>query len=193
MVVSATISTSPTMIYFGQEVGEPGNEVGGFGQPSRTSIFDYVGVPHHQRWMNGGKFDGGQLSDSEKSLRDYYKRLLNFTLKSKALMGEYKQIQDFNLEQNPGYDQGMYSFVRWKGDERLIIVVNFNQNTPIKGTIQVPNDIVGQWRLSEGSYPLQEQLFGKNNSILKISQGLGSFDVNLRPGESVILKLNNTK
>ena len=24
MVVSATISTSPTMIYFGQEVGEPG-------------------------------------------------------------------------------------------------------------------------------------------------------------------------
>jgi hypothetical protein len=26
MVVSATLSTSPTMIYFGQELGEPGAE-----------------------------------------------------------------------------------------------------------------------------------------------------------------------
>ncbi|MBT8323064.1 MAG: alpha-amylase family protein, partial [Eudoraea sp.] len=47
MVVSATISTSPTMIYFGQEVGEPGTENAGFGSPTRTSIFDYIGVPHH--------------------------------------------------------------------------------------------------------------------------------------------------
>ena len=58
MVVSAAISTSPTMIYFGQEVGEPGAENAGFGSPTRTSIFDYIGVPHHQRWMNEGKFDG---------------------------------------------------------------------------------------------------------------------------------------
>jgi hypothetical protein len=29
---------SPTMIYFGQEVGEAGNENGGFGTHSRTSI-----------------------------------------------------------------------------------------------------------------------------------------------------------
>jgi hypothetical protein len=32
------------MIYFGQEVGEAGNENGGFGTHSRTSIFDYVGA-----------------------------------------------------------------------------------------------------------------------------------------------------
>jgi hypothetical protein len=37
MVVSTTISSAPTMIYFGQEVGEAGN--GGFGTHSRTSIF----------------------------------------------------------------------------------------------------------------------------------------------------------
>ena len=191
MVVSTTISTSPTMIYFGQEVGEPGNEVGGFGQPSRTSIFDYVGVPHHQRWMNGGKFDGGQLSENEKSLRDYYKRLMNFSLKSKALMGEFSQIHDYNMENNSNYDQGLYSFVRWNGEERLIIVVNFNQNTAFNGAILLPNEIIGQWRLASGSYTLQEQLFEKNNSTLAISKGLGSFDVNLRPGESVILKLGH--
>ena len=34
MVVSATISTSPTMVYFGQELGEPGAENAGFGSPT---------------------------------------------------------------------------------------------------------------------------------------------------------------
>src|SRR5690606_5990734 len=91
MVLFATVSTSPTMIYFGQEVGEPAAEMAGFGQPSRTSIFDYVGVPQHQKWMNGGKFDGGQLSANEKALRNYYSEVLNFTLTSPALMGEYME------------------------------------------------------------------------------------------------------
>jgi hypothetical protein len=73
MVVSTTISTSPTMVYFGQEVGEAGNENAGFGTHSRTSIFDYIGVPNHQRWMNGGKFDGGQLTQEEKTCVIFYK------------------------------------------------------------------------------------------------------------------------
>ena len=98
MVVSAMIGSSPTMIYFGQEVGEPGAEKAGFGSPTRTSIFDYIGVPHHQRWMNGGKFDGGQLSESEKSLRDFYSRLLNFTKTSSALAGEFADIHTYNRQ-----------------------------------------------------------------------------------------------
>ncbi len=55
MVVSATIGTSPTMLYFGQDVGEAGAEEPGFGAPSRTSIYDYIGVPHHQRLDEQGE------------------------------------------------------------------------------------------------------------------------------------------
>jgi hypothetical protein len=39
-------------------------------------FFDYVGVPSHQRWMNNGKFDGGQLTNSEKALRDFIRGCL---------------------------------------------------------------------------------------------------------------------
>ena len=42
---------------------DPGDGDAGFGKATRTTIFDYWGVPSHQRWMNGGKFDGGQLTD----------------------------------------------------------------------------------------------------------------------------------
>ena len=88
MVVSTLISRAPTMIYFGQEVGEDGSEETGFGDPTRTTIFDYAGVPAHQRWMNNGKFDGGQLSNDEKNLRDFYQRLLFLVgqIKSNSLL-----------------------------------------------------------------------------------------------------------
>lgn len=189
MVVSATISSSPTMIYFGQEVGEPGAIDAGFGKQSRTSIFDYVGVPHHQRWMNGGKFDGGQLSKEEKELRDFYKRLLNFTLKSSALMGDYEQIHDANLEAGLGYDFGLYSFVRWSDKEKLIIVTNFNQNTAVKCPVILPAGVVKKMNLKEGSYKMKDQLYLKNATELVIKNGVGKFSIEIKPGESFIYKL----
>ncbi|WP_026710793.1 alpha-amylase family protein [Flavobacterium filum] len=189
MVVSATISSSPTMIYFGQEVGEPGAIDAGFGKQSRTSIFDYVGVPHHQRWMNGGKFDGGQLSKEEKELRDFYKRLLNFTLKSSALMGDYEQIHDANLEAGLGYDFGLYSYVRWSENEKLIIVTNFNQNTAVKCQVILPAGVVKKMNLKDGSYKMKDQLYLKNATELIIKNGVGKFSIEIQPGESFIYKL----
>jgi glycosidase len=45
MIVSATLSTGPVMVYFGQEGGEPAKGIEGFsGDDGRTTIFDYWGV-----------------------------------------------------------------------------------------------------------------------------------------------------
>jgi hypothetical protein len=40
MVISTTLSRSPTLLYFGQDIGEQGAENAGFGQPTHSSIFD---------------------------------------------------------------------------------------------------------------------------------------------------------
>lgn len=189
MVVSATISSSPTMIYFGQEVGEPGALDAGFGKNSRTSIFDYVGVPHHQRWMNEGKFDGGQLKPEEKELRDFYKRLLNFTLKSSALMGEFEQIHDANLNAGSNYDFGLYSYVRWSDNEKLVIVTNFNQNTPVQCAVMIPADVVKKMNLKDGKYTLKDQLYGKSSTELIIENGVGKFALKIGANESFIYKI----
>ena len=188
MVVSTTISSSPTMIYFGQEVGEPGAVNGGFGKPSRTSIFDYVGVPNHQRWMNGGKFDGGQLTADEKELRDFYKRLLNFSIKSEALTGTFEEIQTANLAAGLGYDEGLYSFVRYSKNEKLIVIVNFNQNTPITCEVVLPKEIIAKWKLKEGTLALTEQLYGAKNT-LTVEKGSGKIKISIQPNESFIYKL----
>lgn len=189
MVISATISTSPTMIYFGQEVGEPGNEDAGFGKPTRTSIFDYIGVPHHQRWMNDGKFDGGQLTESEKELRDFYARLLNFTIKSSAMMGKYQEIQTVNRNETKEYDPGLYSFVRWDNKEKLIIIANCSWVTTSHVDLIVPEDVIEKWNLNDGDYKVTDQLYNHETSTLEVKGGRGIIKVKIKPSESFIFKL----
>jgi glycosidase len=188
MVVSATIGTSPTMIYFGQEVGEPGAEDAGFGTHSRTSIFDYIGVPHHQRWMNNGKFDGGQLSASEKALRDFYKRLLNFTINSSALTGKYQEIQSANRYITQGYDPGIYTYVRWSDTQKLIVVTNFSWVTTSHFELKIPADVVSKWNLTDGSYDLKDQLYGKTVK-LEVKDGIGTANISIEPSESFIYEV----
>jgi len=190
MVVSATLSTSPTMIYFGQEVGEPGAENAGYGKPSRTSIFDYIGVPHHQRWVNGKKFDGGQLSHEEAQLREFYKRLLNFTITSSALMGEYQDIHYYNRDHTAYYNQRVLSFVRWSDTEKLIIVTNFDADAQYGFELAVPSHIITQWGLKEGTYNLSDQLYKQKTTIMSVgTDGVGRLRVDLDPLESFIFKV----
>lgn len=188
MVISALVSSSPTMIYFGQEVGEAGAIDGGFGKPTRTSIFDYVGVPNHQRWMNNKKFDGGQLSSSEKDLRDFYKRLLNFTISSEALMGQFQEIQTFNRQQTSNYGENVYSFVRWSASEKLIVTSNISPDNESTFSLQIPSEVIKTWKLKEGSYAVKDQLYGTVH-ILKVTQGVGNIKVTLKPSESFVFKL----
>ncbi len=189
MVVSATIGTSPTMLYFGQEVGEDGSEDAGFGKPSRTSIFDYVGVPAHQRWMNGKKFDGGHLTEAEKSLRDFYKRLLNFTITSSALMGSYEEIHYYNKQHTDTYDQRVFSFVRWDATEKLVIISNFDTEKAYDFELKVPEKLIKEWQLEEGPHELEEQLYNTQAHKLVIKEGIGGIELSLAPLQSYIFKL----
>ncbi|WP_445958115.1 alpha-amylase family glycosyl hydrolase [Yeosuana sp.] len=189
MVVSATISTSPTMIYFGQELGEPAAERGGFGSPSRTSIFDYVGVPHLQRWVNNKQFDGGQSTSEELKLRDFYKRLLNFTINSSALMGNYEDIHNFNREQTEWYNDQVLSFVRWSDDEKLIMISNFNAENTYGFELGLPQDIIKKWNLKDGDYQVNDQLYKTYGSVLKVQNNQARVRVDIKPLESFILKL----
>lgn len=189
MTLSATISTAPTMIYFGQEVGEPGEGNAGFGSETRTTIFDYWGVPAHQRWMNNGKFDGGLLTAEESALRDFYKRLLNFTINSSALMGKYQELHSYNRANSPGYYEKGYAFARWSEDEHLLILVNFKDWVADEYELRYPSYLVTEWHLRDGKYQLTDQLYQEKKYELIVTDGLGKVKVTVEPLESLILKL----
>mgnify|MGYP005850319483 CR=1 FL=1 len=190
MVVSATSTTSPTMIYFGQELGEPAKEDLGFGDSTRTSIFDYGAVPSMVRWVNNKNFDGGQSAKAELELRDFYQRLLNFTIKSSALMGDYQDIHLFNRQNTEGYNDKILSFARWSQDEKLIIVSNFDAEKSYSFELQLPKDLVTKLELNETEYIVEDQLYSNYKSILKLENKKAILKIDIKPLESFILKIN---
>lgn len=189
MVVSALSTSSPTMIYFGQEVGEPGAESAGFGWPSRTSIFDYVGVPLHQRWMNNGKFDGGLLSESEKNLRNFYQTLLNLSLYNKAFTGSFLDLHRHNRYNTPGYDERLYSFARWYNDDRVLVISNFSSDKTYDIQFSIHRQLLDKWGLSEGSYIMKDLLNLNQSHNMSVQSGLGIVQIHLDPLESKVLLL----
>ena len=189
MVVSTTISTSPTLVYFAQEVGEPGAEHAGFGSPTRTSIFDYIGVPHLQRWTNHKNFDGAALAVEERELRDFYKKLLNFSLNSDALMGDYREIHYFNKDQNPAYDHRIFSFARWSENEQVIVVSNFDTENNYNLDLIIPEELITIWNLEDGSYTLLDQLDPSSKTTMQVNNKKGAISIKLSPLESNIFEL----
>jgi len=139
MVVSATLGPGPIMLYFGQEVGEPGKGPEGFsGDDGRTTIFDYWGVPSHQKWMNDGLFDGHQLKDAERKLRVYYQKLLKISTQSDAVF--YGHI--YEVPPTGNMNNRMYAYFRYTEKERLLVVANFDRNQTLSATVQIPDDIL---------------------------------------------------
>lgn len=127
MLITALTTPSPTLVYFGQEVGEKAEIEGGFGKPSRTSIFDYVGVPAHQRWMNDGAFDGGQLTVEEKQLRQAYQSILKWS-GHPSMKGQYLSLHQESLKLNSQYSEQQFSFARVSKQGCLLAVANFAED-----------------------------------------------------------------
>lgn len=188
MLVSTCLSSSPSMIYFGQEVGEPGAEIGGFGTPSRTSIFDYVGVPHHQRWMNHGAFDGGQLSEDEKALRAFYQKLLNLTLTSPALLGDYHDLYAANFDNFGEMQDQLFAFARSSEEQKLIVVANFSAQQGKQGELILPYSLITDWLLLPGQYRWIDRM-SDSEYTLNVTQTSASISMLLSPLASLFLEL----
>jgi len=189
MVVSTLINSGPTMLYFAQDVGEKAEKDAGAGKATRTTIKDYWGVPSHQRWMNHGRFDGAKLFNNERVLLDYYSRLLNFATKSEAVVGEYEEIQTINRKLTFGYSERVFSFVRWKDSEKIIVVSNFDSSQSYEFSLILPQNIIKKWGLVDGRYSLQDKLNQKKTFNLIVKNTQGMIKIKIKPLASFVLQL----
>lgn len=184
MVAAATLSNGPVMIYFGQESGEPGAGKEGFGtDDNRTTIFDYWGVPEHQKWMNGGAFDGGKLSADQLRLRNFYSRLLNLSAKSEAITkGKFYELPPAN-----GFNNRVYAWLRYTNKERLLIVVNFDRKKTMQARIHIPETVLAKAGKRTGSsIEMINMITGKQVVVAEMKDGI---PVKVAPSGAVIFKL----
>ncbi|XQF90071.1 alpha-amylase family glycosyl hydrolase [Pseudoalteromonas espejiana] len=181
MVVSNLMSRAPTLLYFGQDVGEDGSENAGFGTATRTSIFDYIGVPAHQAWMNNGKFDGANLTKEQVALRDYYKAIMSLNSLPAVVGGEMTELSVTGSERVVG-------FMRKLGQQTLYVLSNFSEQPQ---TITVNLSKVQLAALSEHTQ-LHDLLEQHSTEITSGSQG-ATFTLTLDAFSSAVLtnKANN--
>ncbi|WP_461453246.1 alpha-amylase family glycosyl hydrolase [Mucilaginibacter sp.] len=170
MIVTATLNVGPVMIYSGQEVGEPAGHSMGFSSDTRTSIFDYCGLPEHQKWLNKGNYDGGLLSEDQKNLRAFYGKLLNVVLNNEALReGKFYELMMANEGQS-GFNTRLYIYARYTDKQRVLVIVNFNRSQQ-NITVKLPDDLLKRMNLS-GAAKFNDLLSATNYKVNNILDGI---------------------
>ena len=133
------ISRGPVLLYNGQEVGEPADGIAGFGGGNaRTTIFDYWSMPEFAKWVNGHRYDGGRLSPQQRSLRDFYGRLLAACDAPAFCDGDFFPLNGANIWNSdfgrisgePAGGHWLYAYLRIPGPEHtpFLIVVNLHRS-----------------------------------------------------------------
>ena len=142
VAMAALMNRGPFMIYNGQESGEDAEGAVGFsGDDGRTSIFDYAVMPKHQKWMASGYFDGSDFTDEQRRLYDFYKKILNFRLTSDAInKGAFYDLMWVNPWYSNFDPQYVYAFLRYFNNDRLLVVINFNQNESRYCEVKISED-----------------------------------------------------
>ena len=164
LVVSATLSTGPMMIYMGQELGEKAADSEGFsGYDGRTTIFDYWSVPTLRRWYNEGRPGLAKLTKQEKILRKLYSDVLNICNSEKAISeGLFFDVMYVNYN-NPKFNpHRQYAYLRGNGEETIIIAVNFD-NIDVDVEFNIPELAFSMLEIPQGEIPATELLTGEKD------------------------------
>ena len=138
LLVSTLMGQNPMMIYFGQELGEPGMDEEGFsGRDGRTSIFDYWTIDSIRRWRNKGKFNNELLTEKEIELRLFYQKILYIKEKNAIFCkGDFYDL----MYVNPDIHQ-QYIFLRHFNGKLALVVANFADNDAFV-QINIPEDVM---------------------------------------------------
>ena len=120
VALSALMNRGPFMLYNGQEYGEDAAD----SDNGRTSIFDY-----------------NYMKIKNLQIFDFYKKLMGFRESHPAIMqGAFYDLMWANPWYNNFDPQYVYAFLRYHGDDKLLIVINFNLNEGRNVTVSIPDD-----------------------------------------------------
>jgi hypothetical protein len=55
--------------------------------------------------------------------------------------------------------------------------------------LKIPSDIIKKWKLKNGSYELNEQLYNSKTATLKVENGVGTIQIEINPLESYVFEV----
>jgi glycosidase len=166
LVTSAMMSKGPFLIYYAQELGEQARDNEGFaGDNDRTTIFDYWSISTLRRWYNNGECNDELLSPHERWLRNVYRTVLTLCNEREAIRdGAFFDLMYANLRL-PGFNpHSNFAFLRYKGDDILLIIANFSREES-HVSLQLPDAAFDAAGLQEGEIVSKDLLWGKPHKL----------------------------
>jgi glycosidase len=139
LIVAATMNTNPFMLYCGQELGEMGMDSEGFsGRDGKTSIFDYWSIPSIRLWRESIRMNDMKGIENMMALHDLYVRILRLCNKEKTIAeGLFFDLTYANVNGWRFNEYKQYTFLRKKGNEVLLVAVNFD-SLPVNIAVNIP-------------------------------------------------------
>jgi len=192
MVAAATLSKAPVMIYSGQELGEAGMDNEGFsGRDGRTTIFDYWSIDSVQNWFNGGKFGDQKLTEEQKQIQAFYKRLLNISLSEKAITdGQLYDLEYANFNNADFNTFEHFAYFRKYENELLLIVLNFS-SSKAKLKIAIPSEAFDYLQLENAKEVLVKDILNNDKHEFKTTLAADSkFEIMVSKHSACILKFS---
>lgn len=165
LVVSSLISPAPMMIYFGQELGEPGTDAEGYsGQDGRTTIFDYWSVASVRRWL-ADITNESALTMRERAIREIYKKVLEITASSEAFAtGRFFDLMYVNMDAPGVNPHRHYLFMRASGGDAYLVTANFSAESADM-FVNIPGAAIDYLQLTTGRLQAADLMTGSQRDI----------------------------
>ena len=208
LIAAAFMSTNPFMVYAGQEVGEAAEDAEGFsGHDGRTTIFDYwsplslrklyaLGADGKPRKgaLGTAKAEELTLTDSERELYEYYRRVVRLRESESALVfGLFYDLEYANLDHHQQFDPTRhYAFLRRSEDQLLLVVCNFSDETAEMG-VCIPEHAFTYLSIPEGSVRAKDLLTGRSLTISLHADGFTSVEVPANGAVCISVSMNQEK
>lgn len=188
LMVSALMNTNPMMIYSGQELGERGMDEEGFsGLDGRTTIFDYWSVSTLRNWKNGGKYDGGKLTEKQKQLRQQYAAILNIAKNEPAItQGSFFDLMYTNEKKRFFNNRNQYAFLRKHKNEVILVVANFTHSEQ-NVWVNIPEDAFKALDIKDNEAAMLKDLLTGTETISTLTTAW-PFKVKLEACSGKVLK-----
>lgn len=188
LMVSALMNTNPMMIYSGQELGERGMDEEGFsGLDGRTTIFDYWSVSTLRNWKNGGKYDGGKLTEKQKQLRQQYAAILNIAKNEPAItQGSFFDLMYTNEKNRFFNNRNQYAFLRKHKNEVILVVANFTHSEQ-NVWVNIPEDAFKALDIKDNEAAMLKDLLTGTETISTLTTAW-PFKVKLEACSGKVLK-----
>ncbi len=188
------ISRGPLLLYHGQEVGEPAEGIAGFGGGNgRTTIFDYWAMPEFAKWVNDHRYDGAQLSAQQRSLREFYGRLLAVCASPAFRDGQFFPLNGANawnpefgrIEGEPASGHWLYAYLRVPAadDTPFLVIVNLHRSETFRNVrVLLSDDARAALGIRDGTLLLEDRVSGLAPLRIAASDALaGGFVIPILP------------